>query len=182
MFDALTILQNGASAPPQGGAGSTLVFLALFVVLLYFMIIRPQQKRAKEHRTMLENLRRGDTVVTNGGFIGKIHRINDNEVDVDLADGVRVKMLKHAISDVRSKTEPVKGNGDKPAADKSQAKKGGQRQAKGKGGQAKAPAKTEAKADTKPAPANDVDTAPDTASDSASQGDTATKGDEQPKT
>lgn len=123
MFYASTILQQGA---PAGGGGSTLIFLALFVVLLYFMIIRPQQKRAKEHRTMLENLRRGDTVVTSSGLIGKIARLDDTEVQVDLADGVRVKMLKQAISDVRSKTEPVKGGEGKSK----QAAKGGKQASK----------------------------------------------------
>jgi preprotein translocase subunit YajC len=73
------------------------------------LIIRPQQKRAKDHRALITNVRRGDTVVTAGGMIAKITKvIDDNEVEAEIADGVKVKLLKGMISDVRTKGEPVK--------------------------------------------------------------------------
>ena len=73
------------------------------------MIIRPQQRRVKQHQEMIGNLRRGDTVVTGGGFIGKVARVvDDNEVLVDLTDDVRVRVVRSTIIEVRSKGEPVK--------------------------------------------------------------------------
>lgn len=107
----------------QGGGAEMLTNIIPFVlifVILYLMVIRPQQKRAKQHREMVLNLRRGDTVVTNGGLIGKVARVADAEVLLDLGDNVRVRMLRSAVSEVRGKTEPAAeedgdGTGDKPA-------------------------------------------------------------------
>jgi len=98
-----------AAAP--GGASAFLIQIAPFVLILivfYFLLIRPQQQRMKKHREMVENLRRGDEVVTAGGVIGKVTRIGDNEVTVELAENVRVKVIKHTISEVRARTEPSK--------------------------------------------------------------------------
>lgn len=99
-----------------GGAGgsdmimSLLPFILIFVIM-YFLIIRPQQKRAKEHREMVSALRRGDTVVTGGGMVGKVSKvIDDNEVQVEIADGVRIRVIRGTIQEVRSKGEPANDN------------------------------------------------------------------------
>jgi len=84
--------------------------LVLIFVVFYFLLIRPQQQRVKTHRGMVENLRRGDHVVTAGGLIGKIVRVQGEEVSVELAENVRVKVLKSTISEVRAKTEPAPAN------------------------------------------------------------------------
>lgn len=77
-------------------------------VVMYFLVIRPQQKKAKTHREMIGNVRRGDTVVTGGGLIGKISKVNDdNEVTIEVADGIKVRIVRSMISDVRVKGEPV---------------------------------------------------------------------------
>ncbi len=100
----------------QAGGGDTssmLVSLLPFVlifVIMYFLILRPQQKRVKMHQEMVKNVRRGDTVVTSGGLIGKVTKvIDDEQLEVELADGVRIRQMRQMISDVRAKGEPVKG-------------------------------------------------------------------------
>ncbi|TGY88573.1 preprotein translocase subunit YajC [Marinicauda algicola] len=107
-----------AAAAGGGGASAFLIQIApliLIFVVFYFLLIRPQQQRMKKHREMIENLRRGDEVVTAGGMIGKVTRIAENEVTVELAENVRVKVVKHTISEVRSRTEPSKGSKSKAA-------------------------------------------------------------------
>ena len=84
--------------------------ILLMVVLFYFMLIRPQQKRAKEHQTMLANIKRGDSVVLSSGVLGKIVRVEDKEVGVEIAQGVTVKVLKGMITEVRAKGEPAAAN------------------------------------------------------------------------
>lgn len=84
--------------------------ILLMVVLFYFMLIRPQQKRAKEHQNMLANLKRGDTVVLSSGMLGKIVRVEDKEVGVEIAQGVTVKVIKGMITEVRAKGEPAPAN------------------------------------------------------------------------
>jgi preprotein translocase subunit YajC len=86
-----------------------IVPFGLIFVIMYFLIIRPQQKRAKEQQAMISAVRRGDVVVTSGGIIGKVTKAtDDNEVEVEIADNVRVRLLRAMITDVRSKSEPVK--------------------------------------------------------------------------
>ena len=86
---------------------SLLPFLLIFVIM-YFLIIRPQQKRMKDHREMVANVRRGDTVVTGGGIVGKVTKVVDEgELQVEIADGVRIKLVRGTISEVRAKSEPV---------------------------------------------------------------------------
>lgn len=98
----------------QGASGSgdffiqIMPFLLIFVIM-YFLIIRPQQKRLKDHREMVAALRRGDTVVTGGGLIGKVTKVDENELQVELAQGVKVKVIRSTITDLRSKTQPVDG-------------------------------------------------------------------------
>lgn len=85
-----------------------LPFLLIFVIM-YFLIIRPQQRRAKDHREMVGTLRRGDTVVTGGGLVGKITKVDDVELQVEVAQGVKVKVIRSTITEVRSKNQPVGG-------------------------------------------------------------------------
>ena len=90
----------------------TLVQFAPFVVIfaiMYFLILRPQQQRAKAQREMVQAARRGDVVVTSGGLIGKITKsTDDNEVEVEIAPNVKVRLTRSGIADVRAKGEPVK--------------------------------------------------------------------------
>lgn len=103
-----------AFAQGAGAGGTTdiitsLVPFVLIFIIMWFLIIRPQQKRAKDHRVLISNVRRGDTIVTAGGMIAKVTKvIDDNEVEAEIAEGVKVKLLKGMISDVRTKGEPVK--------------------------------------------------------------------------
>jgi preprotein translocase subunit YajC len=95
------------------GLNSQILQLApilLMVVLFYFMLIRPQQKRAKDHQAMLGNLKRGDNVVLSSGVLGKIVRVEDKEVGVEIAQGVTVKVMKGMITEVRAKGEPAPAN------------------------------------------------------------------------
>ncbi|MEP3277003.1 MAG: preprotein translocase subunit YajC [Stappiaceae bacterium] len=100
-----------------GGAGGTdllvniLPFVLIFVVM-YFLIIRPQRQRVKQHQELVASLRRGDTVVTSGGLIGKVSKVvDDTEIQVEVSDGVRVRVVRGMIQEVRSKGEPAKDNG-----------------------------------------------------------------------
>ena len=99
------------AASPFGGDSmlvSLLPFILIFVIM-YFLILRPQQKRQKQHQEMVKNVRRGDTVITSGGLIGKVTKVSDDEqIEVELADGVRVRQMRTMIADVRAKGEPVK--------------------------------------------------------------------------
>lgn len=86
-------------AAPQSGLLSFLPLIVIFVVF-YFLLIRPQTKRAKEHRQLVEKLAVGDEVVTNGGLLGKITNVGDSFVTVELADNVKIKLQKHAVGSV----------------------------------------------------------------------------------
>ena len=98
----------------EGGGSmltSLLPFLLIFVIM-YFLILRPQQRRVKQHQEMVKNVRRGDTVVTSGGLIGKVTKvIDDEQIEVEVADGVRIRQVRQMVSDVRAKGEPVKDEG-----------------------------------------------------------------------
>ncbi|MGB8275380.1 MAG: preprotein translocase subunit YajC [Alphaproteobacteria bacterium] len=96
------------AAPTAGFDPSFFMPLILIFVVFYFLLIRPQQKKLKEHKALVAALRRGDKVVTQGGLIGTISRVvSDTEVLVDVGEGVRVRMLRGAVSEVLSKTEPA---------------------------------------------------------------------------
>ncbi len=84
-------------------------FILIFVIM-WFLIIRPQQRRVRAHQEMIKNVRRGDTIVTSGGIIGKVTRVQEDavELEVEIADGVKVKLVRGMISEVRAKGEPVK--------------------------------------------------------------------------
>jgi preprotein translocase subunit YajC len=82
--------------------------LILIFAIMYFLLIRPQQKKVKEHQAMVAALRRGDEIVTQGGIIGKISKVKDDaEVEVELAQGMKVRVVRATIAQVRSKTEPA---------------------------------------------------------------------------
>ncbi|TAN59059.1 MAG: preprotein translocase subunit YajC [Magnetospirillum sp.] len=90
------------------GAVEQFLPLILIFVVFYFLLIRPQQKRMKQHKEMLGQLRRGDRVVTAGGIIGTVNKmVNDTEVSVEIAEGVRVRVVRSTLTEVLSKTEPV---------------------------------------------------------------------------
>ena len=81
---------------------------AIILVIMYFLILRPQQKRAKAHQDMIANVRRGDTIVTSGGIVGKVTKVTDEpEIEVEIAPNVRVRILRAMIADVRTKGQPV---------------------------------------------------------------------------
>lgn len=83
--------------------------LLLIFGIMYFLLIRPQQKKMKEHQTMVNGMRRGDKVVTAGGMFGKVVKVHEEgEIEVEIADGVKVRMVQSTIAQVVSKTEPVK--------------------------------------------------------------------------
>lgn len=99
-----------AQAAAPGGAASSLISFApiiLIFLIMYFLMIRPQQKKVKEHRAMIEALRRGDQVVTAGGLIGKVVKVSDTEVEVELAPSVKVRVVRSTITQVLSKTVPA---------------------------------------------------------------------------
>jgi len=94
---------EGAAAA-QGAPGmGDLVFLVLLFVVFYFVLIRPQMKRSKEHKSMVQSLSKGDEVVTGGGLLGKITKVGDNFVELEVADGVTVKVQRPAISTLMPK-------------------------------------------------------------------------------
>ncbi len=83
--------------------------LILIFGIMYFLLIRPQQKKVKEHAAMVDAVRRGDQIITQGGVIGKVVKVKDDgEVEVEIADGVKVRIIKATIAQVLSKTEPAK--------------------------------------------------------------------------
>ena len=105
-----------AQAPSfLGGGDNMLVSLLPFVlifVIMYFLILRPQQKRQKQHADMVKNVRRGDTVITSGGLVGKVTKvIDDEQVEVEVAEDVKVRQMRSMLADVRAKGEPVKEEG-----------------------------------------------------------------------
>jgi len=101
-----------AQGVPGLPAMDTLVQFVPFVlifVIMWFLIIRPQQRRAKQHADMIKAVRRGDTVVSTGGIVGRVTRVTDDpEIEVEIADNVRVKLVRTMIAEVRTKGEPVK--------------------------------------------------------------------------
>jgi preprotein translocase subunit YajC len=101
--------QGLGSGSPVDMMLQNLLPLAAIFVIMYLLILRPQQKRAKQHQELVKNVRRGDVVITNGGLVGKITKVvDDDQVEIEIADGVRVRQLRSMMADVRSKSEPVK--------------------------------------------------------------------------
>ena len=110
MFISPAFAQGGSLF--GGGSDNMLVSMLPFVlifVIMYFLILRPQQKRQKQHADMVKNVRRGDTVVTSGGLVGKVTKvIDDDQIEIEIADDVRIRQMRQMVADVRTKGEPVK--------------------------------------------------------------------------
>lgn len=111
-----------AYAQAAGPAGAfdfvSLLPLILIFVVFYFLLIRPQQKKVKDHRAMVEALKKGDQVITAGGILGKITKVDaaDNTLTVEIASGVQVKVARHTITDLLNKPAPATGNDNQAAA------------------------------------------------------------------
>lgn len=100
------------AAPAAGTPGllfSILPYVAIFAIF-YFLLIRPQTRRIKEQRTMIDAVQRGDQVVTGGGIVGKVTKVEDDQVEVEIAQGVRVKVVKATLTGVTSATPPKPAN------------------------------------------------------------------------
>jgi preprotein translocase subunit YajC len=100
-----------------GGDTNNFIFqllpFALIFVIMYFLILRPQQKKVKDHAELVKNIRRGDTVVTTGGLVGKVTKVvDDDQIEFEISDGVRVRQMRQMISGVRAKGEPAKEKAD----------------------------------------------------------------------
>ncbi|WP_068114641.1 preprotein translocase subunit YajC [Tropicimonas marinistellae] len=99
-----------AQAAGGAGGGAIMQFLPLILIfaIMYFLLIRPQQKKVKEHQKMVSELRRGDQVVTQGGVIAKVSKVkDDNELEVEIAEGVKVRVVRSTVAQVLTKTEPA---------------------------------------------------------------------------
>ncbi len=97
-----------AAAPGINDMIGTFAPFVLILIIMYFLLIRPQQRRAREHQEMIKNVRRGDTIVMSSGMIAKVTKVVDEtEIEAEIADNVRVRVLKGMIADVRNKGEPV---------------------------------------------------------------------------
>ena len=100
---------DAAAADPLGGMLGTLLLPIGMIAIFYFLLIRPQNNRMKKHKELLSQLKKGDTVVTQGGIIGKVSKVGDDGIlEVEIAEGVKVKMPRHTIAQVMNKTEPAK--------------------------------------------------------------------------
>ena len=115
MFSTPAFAQTAAAAP-QGGPQDLLVQFAplvIIAVLGYFMLLRPQQQKMKQHREMIGALKRGDTVVLNSGVIGKVSKVDETELQVEVATGVVIKVVRSMVSEVRTRGEPAPANDGK---------------------------------------------------------------------
>lgn len=100
----------GGAGSASGGIMQSLIMFVPLILIFYFLLIRPQQQRQKKHTAMINAVKKGDTVVTAGGLIGKVTKVAETEVTVEIADGVRVRSLKGMLGDVRDKNAPVPAN------------------------------------------------------------------------
>lgn len=108
--------QGGGQASPWG----TFIMLGAIFAIFYFLMIRPQQKRQRQHREMLANLKKGDTVITGGGLIGRVTGISDSVLTLEVADRVRVKVLRSAVSSVSQ--QPLLGEGSNRRGERKKSK------------------------------------------------------------
>jgi preprotein translocase subunit YajC len=100
---------SGLFGGDSSGMITSLLPLILIVVIMYFLVLRPQQQRVKQHQAMVKALRRGDSVVTNGGLVGKVVKVvDDDQIEIEISEGVRVRQMRSMVSEVRAKGEPVK--------------------------------------------------------------------------
>jgi len=116
MFISPAFAQDAAGA---GGGFASMLPLVLIFVVFYFLLIRPQQKKMKQHKDMLEAIRRGDKVVCGGGIIGTVTKVNsDDELTMEIAEGVKVKVRRSLVAEIVSKTEPADSGSDAKSEDK----------------------------------------------------------------
>ena len=116
MFITPAFAQAAGAADTNSMLMSLLPFALIFVIM-YFLILKPQQKKLKDHQELVKNIRRGDTVVTNGGLVGKVTKVvDDDQIEVEIADGVRIRQMRGMISGVRAKGEPAKDTKEETAA------------------------------------------------------------------
>lgn len=110
MFVSVAFAQAAPVASAADPMGGLLIPMLLMLLIFYFFLIRPQSQRAKEHREKMNAVRRGDTVITSGGMVGRVTKVSDtsDEIEVELADNLKVRIIKSTLMDVRSKGEPVK--------------------------------------------------------------------------
>lgn len=109
------MLITSAFAQAAGAPGDTnsmlmsLLPFALIFVIMYFLILKPQQKKLKDHQELVKNIRRGDTVVTSGGLVGKVTKVvDDDQIEMEISDGVKIRQMRQMVSGVRTKGEPAK--------------------------------------------------------------------------
>ena len=107
-----SLIMQAAPAPGGGDFVRTFMPILLIGVIFYFLLIRPQNQRMKAHRQMLSEVTRGDTIVTNGGLIGKVKKVTDEELTVDF-NGSEMKVVRSMLADVRNKTAPANDTGKK---------------------------------------------------------------------
>lgn len=113
--DAFAQAAGAPGAPTLDQMFIQIAPLLLILPLLYFMMIRPQQRRMKAHQDMIAAVRKGDTIVSAGGLVGKVKGVADDEVRVELAPNVEVRLLRGSIAEVRNKGEPAPANDSKPS-------------------------------------------------------------------
>ena len=111
MFDIANAMSQGGGAQSGAGGFGALVPLILMFVIFYFLLIRPQQKKTKEHRLMIQNIKKGDRIITGGGIYGRVTGMDDTTLTVEIADKVRVKLSRNnvaALVDPTAKEQPAK--------------------------------------------------------------------------
>lgn len=109
MFITSAYAQAASGAAQGPGIMGSLLPIVLIIPVFYFLLIRPQQKKAKEHKALISAIKRGDRVVTTGGILGVVTKVIDNgEVQLEIADGVRIRILRASISDVVNRSEPAR--------------------------------------------------------------------------
>ncbi|MEW6767808.1 MAG: preprotein translocase subunit YajC [Pseudomonadota bacterium] len=100
---------QAAAANDTNSMLMSLLPFALIFVIMYFLILKPQQKKLKDHQELVKNIRRGDTVVTSGGLVGKVTKVvDDDQIEMEIADGVKIRQMRSMVSGVRTKGEPAK--------------------------------------------------------------------------
>ncbi|HFB2048397.1 MAG: preprotein translocase subunit YajC [Hyphomicrobiaceae bacterium] len=107
MFITPAHAQVGGTDPFGGFAG--LIPILLMIIIFYFLLFRPQQRRLKAHQDMVASLKRNDVIVTSGGLIGKVTRVKEdcNEIEVEISDNIKVRVVRSSVTEVRSKNDPV---------------------------------------------------------------------------
>ena len=113
MFASPAYAQAAAATPSGLGAFAQFVPLVFIFIIFYFLMIRPQQRRMKAHRAMLDAVKQGDEVITGGGLIGKVTRVKDDELEVEVAPTVKLRVVKGTLSEVRTKPLPAAANDGK---------------------------------------------------------------------